>query len=446
MIKPQKDIVLSIDVVEPGLVRAVKLLSKELGRPLQGVVLVHKGFVDYPKRPIDKTGLFQEIVVDFDNPDDLQKAIKPFAERILVATTRYEDAIRHFSQLVPFIPYVSTPTESSLVWSTEKPLMRDRLRAYDPSLVPKYQYLEEQDIPRWRDLIKGFTYPVIVKPGSLWSSFLVTQCNNAQELDRCLKDTFKIIHRIYGRVRRTTKPGVLVEEMMQGDMYSTDVYISPDGDIRCLPLVKVLTADSVGLPGFYGYRCILPTGLSQEEVQNAFAAAGAAVKALNLRATTAHVELFHTPLGWKIIELGARIGGYRESLYREVYNIEHHYNDLANRAGMKPKIPNQVIRHARAENIFADEEGIVEAIEGLNEARKLESLIFVEKHVEKGDRALFADKGGDLLVDALLSNEDVTRLEADVAELRRLIKVRVRQDTNKITVEPEMVQGNAFPQ
>jgi hypothetical protein len=215
--------------------------------------------------------------------------------------------------------------------------------------------------------------------------------------------------------------------MMQGDMYSTDVYVSQNGTMECLPLVRVLTANEVGLPGFYGYRCIIPTGLSAAETDKAFTAARASVKALNLRSTTAHVELFHTRQGWKIIELGARIGGYREDLYREAYSIEHHYNDLANRAGMRPKITHTHLRHARAENIFADMEGVIEVIEGIEEARKLESAVYVEKHAKVGDEALFAHNGGDLLVDAILSNEDQQKLEKDVAALRKLIKIKIKQ-------------------
>jgi D-alanine-D-alanine ligase-like ATP-grasp enzyme len=422
-----KNVVLSIDVVEPGLVNAVKLLSRELGRPLQGIVLVHKSFVDYPGRPVDTTGLFEEIIVDFDDPQALQTAILPFMDRILAVTTRYEDAIHHLSQLVPFVPYVNAPTESSLVWSTEKPLMRDRLKTYDAKLVPKYKQLTSKDLPNWEKLTAGFTYPVIVKPGSLWSSFLVTRCDTKEELGECLKATFEIIHEVYGRLRRETEPSVLVEEMMQGDMYSIDAYVSQTGVIRCLPIIQVLTAESLGLRGFYGHTCIVPTDLSQEEVDKANAAAKAAVRALHLRSTTVHIELFRTPSGWKIIELGARIGGGREELYREAYGIEHHYNDLANRAGMEPKIPAKPLRHALREDIYSDDkEGVLEAIEGLEEARKLESMASLTVSAKPGDKIAYADKGGDVLVVGILSNADKKKLDADAKKLREVVKFKIK--------------------
>lgn len=116
----QKDTILTVGVVEPGLVNAVKLQSQALGRELKGLVLVHTGFVDQPGRPVDTSGLFEEIVCDFNNPNELQNVLKPYADRILAATCRYEETVQHLSQVIPFIPYVPTPTETSLYWATEK--------------------------------------------------------------------------------------------------------------------------------------------------------------------------------------------------------------------------------------------------------------------------------------------------------------------------------------
>jgi biotin carboxylase len=420
-----RDTILSINVVEPALVRAVNLHSQSMDRPLKGLCLVHTGYAQQADRPKDSTGLFEEIVCDFDNPDELQRAIKPYTDRLLAATCRYESAIQPFRQLIPFIPYIATPTETSLLWSTEKPLMRDRLANYDHRLVPKYQYMEKQDIAKLPSLMQDFSYPLIVKPGGLAEALLVTRCDNEADLRACLDNTFEIIHDIYKREHRVNKPSVLVEEMMQGDMYSTDAYIMPDGEIFCLPLVKVITAHAAGLPGFYSYRHIIPTGLPESEIEAAFAASRSAIRALNLRATTTHIELFQTAEGWKIIEVGSRIGGYRDDLYREAYGIDHFYNDLAVRMNSKPTMPGEPLRHAAGINIYADKEGVIDSIAGVDEASHLSSVVYVAQHAQLGDRALFASNGGQLIVDGILSNEDPEQLEADVARVRELVTITV---------------------
>jgi len=430
-----KDIVLSINTVEAPLLGAVRRLSKELGRSLSGLVLVDKNYADKPERAQDTSGLFTEIVCDFYNSAELQRALKPYIDRLLVVTCRLEGAIPSLRQAIPFLPYLDTPSETSLLWSTDKSMMRDRLSTYDRSLAPRYQYLESTDLPHVRDLVRDFTFPVIVKPTNLAKSLLVSDCSTMEELESCLQETFEIIHEVYAKERRRTTPSVLVEEMMQGAMYSTDAYVTKNGDVYCLPLVRVWTANDVGLPGFYGFRIQAPVELPQSEIDQAFQVSTNAVKALNLRSTTTHIELFQTAQGWKIIEVGARIGGYRETLYREAYGIEHFYNDLLVRMGRKPEMPGKPIRHATGLNIYADEEGIITAIDGLQEARKLESVVFIEKHAQPGDLALFASEGGDLIVDAILSNKDPEQLEKDVQSLLRLVRIRVKQPKTQAAIK-----------
>jgi len=423
---PDRDTILTINTVEPALVEAVKTLSRKMGRDLKGLSLVHTGYAGFAGRPKDGSGLFEEVICDFDNPDELQQALKPYASRLLAVTCRYEDAMHRLRQVVPFVPYVNTPSETSLLWSTEKPLMRDRLSNYDKKLTPLYQYMEESDLPKLKELVKGFAYPLIVKPSDLQDALLVTECDTEQQLKDCLVHTFKVIQDVYARKHRNVKPSVLVEEMMQGEMYSTDAYVMPDGEVFCLPIVKVITAHSLGLPGFYSYRHIVPTGLPQSEIDGAFAASTASIKALNLRSTTTHIELFRTPQGWKIIEVGARIGGYREPLYREAYGIQHFYNDLAVRVGIKPTMPGKPISHAAGINIYADEEGEIISIEGLEQARQLDSVVYLSLHAKAGNIALFANNGGQLIVDGILSNQDAGQLEKDVVKVRELINIKIR--------------------
>ncbi|HSX07080.1 MAG TPA: ATP-grasp domain-containing protein [Candidatus Saccharimonadia bacterium] len=420
-----RDVIVSVRGVEPGLLTAAKKLEKRLGRPLRGIDLVDVRATENKYRIKDETGFFKEVICDFDNVTELQQALKPYADTVLVATCRLEEAIKDFRRLTPLLPYISTPSESSLVWCTQKALMRDRLHAHNPELVPRYINLGAYNPETLSHNVADFEFPVIVKPNGLYSSLLVSRCNDYAELQACLAKTFELIDEVYARGDGTGVPSVLVEEMIQGDMYSIDAYVDPYGKVYCLPAVQVITAHAIGLPGFYSYRHIIPTGLSEAELERAYEAARDSVKALNLRATSAHIELFHSPSGWKIIELGPRMGGYREDLYREAYGIDHHYNDLLVRIGLEPEIPSRVLKHAAGVNIYADEEGIITELSGIEEARQLPSLVTLGTNAKVGDIALFADSGGELIVDAILSNEDPEKLEADVARLRELVTITV---------------------
>lgn len=422
----KKDIILSINDAEPGLVAATKKHSRELGRELTGIVIFDKSDKLSNRRSRDISGLFTEISCDFNNRHELQAVLKPYMNRILAATCRQENSIQHFRKVVPLLPYVNTPSESSLLWATEKHLMRDLMYAYNEQLVPKYAYLEDFDESQIKMIAEEFNFPVIIKPNGLAASILVSKCDTKNELSDSLREKFKIINDIYSRDVGRGKPSVLVEEMIEGDMYSTDAYITPDGEIFFLPLIKVVTAHAIGLEGFYSHHFVVPTGLDQSEIAQAEAAAADALKALNLSATTAHIELFNSPGGWKIIEVGPRIGGYREDLYREAYGIDHYYNDLAVRMGLTPKINDEPIAHATSFNIYPEKEGIIESITGMDQLDEIKSLVSAKSHAKPGDLALFASNGGRLIVDGTLSNKDPSQLRKDLNKLRERIKINIK--------------------
>jgi biotin carboxylase len=421
----KRDTILTINVVEPALVRAVKLHSKTMHRPLKGLVLVDRAYADHPARPKDDSGLFKEVICDFNNPDELQTVLKPYTDRLLAVTCRYEEAIQPFRKVIPFLPYLPTPSPESLLWSTEKPLMRDRLRNYDASLVPRYQYMERDDLSKLDELTKDFKFPVIIKPTGLSKALLVSRCDNREVLHERLEFAFHVIQDVYARDRYPGKPAVLVEEMMEGEMYSIDAYVMQDGRVFCLPPVKVVTAHQAGLPGFYGYERRTPVELPKAEIKAAQETTCRAIRALNLSSTTTHTEMYRTAEGWKVIEIAARIGGYREILYREAYGIEHFYNDLLVHMGCEPTISDHPIARAAVLNLYPDHEGTVVSIEGIEQARELPSVIHIAAHAKPGDQALFSTHGGDKVIDAVLSNTDPEQLEEDIRAVRDLVTIKV---------------------
>ena len=421
----EKNIILTVDVVEPELVAAVHKLSKQLGVTLKGIVLISKYYADVPSRPRDTTGLFTEIFCDFDNPDEIQTLLKPYKDHLLAATCRYEQSIGQFRKLVPFIPYVLTPTESSLKWASEKHIMRDRLRCYDEKLVPKYCPMESYDQKKVEKIIADFSFPMIVKPDGLMKSLLVTQVNNEMELEQCLRHTFAVIQDVYDQEHLGARPKVLVEEMMQGPLYSIDAYIDQKGTTYCAPLVEVVIANDIGLPGFYSYETLTPARTSEHEAAVAEKVARAAVEALNLRSTSAHIELIRSAQGWKIVELGARLGGYRADLYQHAYGIDHFYNDLLIKIGMQPQVTNNPIGYASVINIYGEEEGIFSGIQGVEAVEQLESVLKLTIDLPLGQISRFADKGGQSIVNVTLGNKDQEALRRDIAKARELIQIEI---------------------
>jgi hypothetical protein len=75
--------------------------------------------------------------------------------------------------------------------------------------------------------------------------------------------------------------------------------------------------------------------------------------------------------------------------------------------------------------MYAEKEGTISSITGIEEARKIPGVLYVNPHAKAGDEARFAGNGGRLIVDGILSDEDADKLEAEVARVRELVKIHI---------------------
>jgi biotin carboxylase len=424
-----KDIVLFVNAVRPATFAAFRKYTQETGRVLQPVVIVDKQIqrsITARNAQESHTGKVKVLSADFDSPVSVKNALKPYMDRILTITSQYENSILELKKLIPYLPYIPSPTETSLEWATEKKFMRQMLEAYDPTLVPKYLEIADNSKNSIATIEAAIAYPMIVKPSGLEGSLLVTLVKNREELNSTIEHVAASIQAAYDKWIKRQVPAILVEEFMDGQMYSIDTYVASDGTCRHTPPVRVVTGREVGFDDFFGYVSLTPSGLSDSQIAAAQLAAQKACHALGLRSVLAHVELMKTSDGWKIIELGPRVGGYRHEIYELSYGINHIVNDVLNRAGAEPVIPNKVISHTAKFNLYADHEGILESISGLEEIRELKSLVALGQDAQIGDKLLFAKNNGDPAVVVTLSHKDASQLQADIRILERALKLKVK--------------------
>ena len=402
---------------------ALVKLSDKLGRPLRGVILVDTEVKANGRNVPDEDNIFEQIVCDFSDDKELRTFTRAIESQVLLVTCSSERNQPYLQQLLPHLPYIYGPTESSLEWATHKAKMRDMLGSYDSSLAPKVQHIESHSEEAIQKALTNLTFPMIVKPTGLASSMLVSKVNNETELRITLKEGFQVIGRIYRRDRGRGKPGFIAEEYIDGTMYSTDVYVNEQGTVWPLPLVRSRTAHSVGREGFYIYQADSHTELSGEEIDEGHIAASKAVHALGLRSCVAHVELFHTSNGWKIIELGPRAGGKRQYVYSIAYGIDHAYNELLVKIGLEPEISDQTIAYCTTINLYAENEGTITAIENFDEVRQHPSVYMLTMRAKVGDQALLSHNGGKLIADGVVWHTDLAQMQKDAEYVRSTIKI-----------------------
>ena len=174
--------------------------------------------------------------------------------------------------------------------------MRKRFFAHDKTITPKFAIAKDSTQSTIDKIIKSVNFPCVVKPPDLAESILVAICFHEEELQAAIKLTFTKVRSIYKKKMIIAPPLVLVEQFMEGNMYSIDAYSR--GTAQLTPMVYIKTGRSIGFDDFFGYQQITPTNLKTQSIKDAHVVARKAIKALGLRSTSAHIELMRTEDGW----------------------------------------------------------------------------------------------------------------------------------------------------
>jgi biotin carboxylase len=418
----KRDFIVFVNTVPGNVLPAIKTLSKD-DRTRYRVLLVRDSKFR-TKKGKEALNADREVVCDFNSPIKITKAFLPYQQRILAISCRGDASIPDFTKLIPHLPYIRTPTVGSLSWSVDKIMMRRCFRAYDKSITPRFMVAADGTKKTLTAIKKKINFPLILKPAGLGASLLVSVCFHKEELEKVLRKSLRYIRRVYKENGRKTEPSILVEEFMEGEMYSVDGYVSARGTVYFCPMVHVKTGRSVGFDDFFSYQAITPTLLKKTTIKKAEIVAEKAVHALGLRSTTVHVELMRTDKGWKVIELGPRIGGFRHWMYLYSYGIDHAKNDIMIRIPRKPLIPRRVKGYSSVLKFFAKKEGTLRNLSGIKRIRKLSSCVEAKVNKKIGDKCRYAKHGGRSVCDVYLFNKKRPDLLADIRRLEKMINIR----------------------
>lgn len=419
--------ILAIDRAEKHLAIAIDDFSRTIGKRVECYLLVSNSYKASPAyKGNELPGIFEEIIVDFDDKKSLNKTVRDlFGRSKVVIHCRMEEAIKDLEKIIPFLDNCLVPSVESLEISTQKSKMRNVLQKKYPEITTQYKIVSTLDNLDESEFDE-FKFPVIIKPNGLHSSYLVEKCVDIHELMKKLHMAFEKIESIYGREYGTGTISMLIEELIVGTMYSMDSYVDENSLSYHLPPIRVIPSAEVGRDGFYCYRTktSIPE-LSEHDIEEAKKCVSKCIDAVGLTTATTHTELYNTKDGWKIIEIAPRIGGNRQALYGCAYGIDHYYNDLLIHYGSKPNMALKKLGFAGGFNIYADMEGTITSISGLDEARKLESAFRLDLNTKVGDKSVFASNGGVYIADGVFYNPDEDKLEKDIAQMRDILQFKV---------------------
>ena len=344
---------------------------------------------------------------DFQDIDSLKLRLKPYLNKISGVICRGDRHIQYLRQVVPILPdSVPIASAMSLEKSTNKLLMRQSFAKNYPEITPKAILVDNSSDKALEFIENQIGYQVVLKPANLFSSLLITICSNRSELKRALVNIFAQIDELYQKRDIHEQPLVIAEEYLEGDFYSIDAYVMQKGEFFFCPPVAYIPAKQLGVDDFFLYKRFVPTRLSATEIDNGNEAVRKALVSVGLEHSSAHVELVLTKNGWKIIEIGPRLGRFRHMMYELGYGINHSLNDIKIHLGLKPEIPKNLTNYCSAYSIYATKEGILKKIHGISELKATQEIKSLKIYAKPGNQVKFAKNGGHAITEFVLSSNN----------------------------------------
>lgn len=302
-------------------------------------------------------------IVDYDNIDqELSRLGQQNLEiRGLICT--YENYIVAKAKIGKFFN-VPAPSILSAQLTTDKSLMRKSFLAADRNISPDYEVVDT--IEQALEFAGRFGYPLMLKPTNLVKSLLVLKCDSEQQLRERFSFASETIGQLYEKYHIYDRaPQLIIEEFIVGEQYSIAAFVDDEGTPHfCDGIVNLKNAQDIGVDDNYVYSRTLPAVLADDTTKTMYAVAEKGVRALGMRSTPAHIELMHSPSGVKIIEIGARIGGYRPRMYAYSYNIDLIAQEIRLALGEMPALDGTFSTYCAVYELFPQEEGLFNSVIG----------------------------------------------------------------------------------
>lgn len=381
---------------------------------------------------LPETEYFKHISVNFNDPEKLKEVLEEFGTRLIAVSARGEKNIPLLQKLIPHLHKgVLVPTIESLTKASEKIAMRKAFWKYDKSITPKFEVLSEISDEEIARVSKRLEFPVIVKPSGLAQAVLVQAAHYPAELKEILTRMKRYLTKSYKEMNGRGEPQILIEEIIVGDQYSVDAFVDDIGNVSFCPFVKYTTSEQKGFDDFFSYEQTTPATISKESIQKAKEVAKKGLNALSLRNSSAHIELIRKEGEWKIVEIGARLGGFRSMMYEKSFGINLEIQDINNRLGKPVSLPRKKKGYTSVVKFFARDEGIITKIVGIKKAQTLPSFVEITQKLRKGDMARFAKNGGNYVFRVTLFNENKAQFIEDKRKLEKMVFIETKKRGSK---------------
>ncbi|MGF7229493.1 MAG: ATP-grasp domain-containing protein [Candidatus Saccharibacteria bacterium] len=368
--------------------------------------------------------LKHRVVADFSSMDAVLEAVdalhaKQPIDGVLVTYERFILPAAHIAQHLglPGIPL------DTAIACTDKFIMRQKFAVAPEKISPDFAVVtSEEEVGAFAD---SHAFPLILKPANLSKSLLVSKCNDHAELLANYQKTMATIDNVYAKYAPHTTPKLLIEEFMQGPVHSVDAFVDSAGVPHVLDaVVDYQTGHDIGYDDNFHYSRILPSALPKEITEQIRHTAVVGCQALGIKNSPAHVEIILTSEGPRIVEIGARNGGYRERMHMLANGIDITANAIRLALGEQPHITADRNESVGVFELFPKTPGTFTGLAHEDELRELPSLTYLSIKAKLGNFVGSSSDGYKMCAVVMLHNKDHEQFARDTAYLGDEVSVQ----------------------
>jgi len=361
------------------------------------------------------------LMADFSTPEAILKSLRELPWTPDACVTIYENYVLPTAIIAKHYGLPGMPIEAAEA-CTDKYLMRSLFAKAPEPISPDFAEVKtEEDV---RDFATKHDFPLILKPANLAKSLLVTKSMNLDELIVNYQKTVEHIKSVYEQYAPDRKPKIVIEEFLEGSVHSVDAFVDKDGVPHVMKeIVDYQTGYDVGYDDNFHYSRILPSKLSEEDQKKFLRCAELGCRALGMKSSPAHIEIIMTKKGPRIVEIGARNGGYRERMYRLANGIDITGNALKVWLGRQPEIVAKKHEPIAVLELFPKVPGKFAGLSCEEELKSLPSLEYLSIKPELGAFIGKSSDGYKMAAVVILHHSDSAQFDRDLNFVNNNVKV-----------------------
>jgi biotin carboxylase len=345
------------------------------------------------KKPSDFDKQYFDHIITAD-PFDTDSAVESVCEfqkkyRIEGCLTRFESYVPVAAKICKKLMLKGTSLKSAMN-ARDKLMMREAL---SKAGVPQPKFMRIRNISDLKKAASILGYPFLIKPLSGAKSRFIKKIVRPADIKPCFKIVSKgckesstTLFRNYSGIRSNNfKKEFIAEECITGKQVTTTSFIS-NGKITHIAVADLITAQDLGIDAFYLISRTTPSLLPDSIQKDICKISSDAIKALGLDNTPVHPELILTKEGPKILEVAARIGGYRTDMTIQAFGIK--LNEIA----IKIALGEQIIIDKKSSNgstaveVWPTCSGIIKEFQNLKQIENMKGVSEFVAKLHPGDK------------------------------------------------------------